>query len=100
MLTYYDAYLSPLVTQDYEDRAEVDIDAIGTFAAAWRDKLIVLRAYILICLESMAAADDLFTAKLAQYRKEFDATLGKAKAATTDSNGNPLPSLSITWERG
>lgn len=100
MLTYYDAYLQPLVTQDYEDRAEADVDALGTFATEWRDRLVVLRVYVLLCLESMSAADDLFAAKLAQYRKEFDATFGKARAATTDSSGNPLPVLSISWERG
>lgn len=100
MLTYYDAYLSPYVTQSYEDRAEVDVDAIGTFATAWRNKLIVLRAYILICLESMAAEDDLFSAKLAEYRKEYNTTLGKAQSVTLDDDGNPGASLSISWERG
>lgn len=100
MYTYYDAYLSDLVTQGHEDRALADVDAIATFSAEWREKLAVLRAYILACLESMAAPDDLFTAKLGQYRKEWTETLAKARAATTDSDGNRVPVLVIPWERG
>lgn len=100
MFTYYDAYLKDLVTQGHEDRALADVDAIADFAADWREKLGVLRAYILVCLESMAEPEDLFTAKLTQYRKEWTETLAKARSATTDSKGNRVPVFVIPWERG
>lgn len=100
MFIYYDAYLQDLVTPGYEDRALADVDAIATFATDWRERLAVLRAYILICLESMASDNDIFTAKLVQYRKEWSETLAKALSATTDSGGNRVPVLVIPWERG
>ena len=78
---YHDQYLGPLVTGPTEERAVADVDALGSFPAAWAARLVVLRTYILTCLDSQRAPEDLFTAKLAVYRKEFDATLPQAKAA-------------------
>lgn len=97
--TYTDAYLSPLVTADRTARAESDVDAIGAFATEWRDKLVVLRTYILICLDSMKAPDDPFGTKLAAYRKEWADTLAAAKAATLDASGMPLTRFSVPLER-
>lgn len=88
--TYTDAYLAPLVTQDRETRAIADVAAYGTFPADWIERLVRLRAYVLVCLESAKAADDLFTAKLSSYRKEFAEALPLAKAAQdalTSSSG-------------
>lgn len=78
---YSDAYLAPLVTQDRESRAIADIAAYGTFPADWTERLVRLRAYVIVCLESAKAPDDLFTAKLSAYRKEFDQALPLARAA-------------------
>ena len=97
--TYHDGYLKSLITVEREARAAADVAAIGTFAAEWESRLTVLRAYILTCLESSAEKEDLFAAKLAIYRKEFDQTLAQARAATTDTNGNTLSSYSISIER-
>ena len=97
--TYTDAYLSPLVTADRTARAESDVDAIGAFATTWRDKLVVLRTYVLICLDSQKAPDDPFGTKLASYRKEWEAILAQAKAATTDATGMPLTRFTIPLER-
>lgn len=78
---YYDAYLGPLMTDEREARALADVAALGTFPDAWIERLTVLRAMVLTCLDSQQAPDDLFGAKLAVYRKEFDAALPQARAA-------------------
>ena len=68
--TYPDAYLAKFCTEAIEDRAVADIAVMGTFNAYWTEKLVVLRAYILVCLENQADPDDLFTAKLKSYRRK------------------------------
>lgn len=95
--TYQDAYLAKFCTDALETRATADIAVMGTFNAFWTERLIVLRTYILACLENQADADDLFTAKLKSYRAEMQqaATQAQAQAAadaataagTTDSFG-------------
>lgn len=97
--TYADAYLKAQVTEDRENRAEEDVDAIATFAAEWKEKLTILRAYIIACLECQAQPDDLFAQKLKHYRQEWEGALASAKSATLDDESNPLPSLSISLER-
>jgi len=101
-LIYADAYLKAQVTDDREDRAAADvaaIAAIAAFSAPWLEKLTILRAYIIVCLECQAQPDDLFASKLKHYREEWASTLAEARAATTDASGNPLPTLSVTLER-
>lgn len=90
VLNYPDAYLAKYCTIDRETRAFSEVDLLGTFSAAWRNKLTVLKTYILVCLENQADAEDLFTAKLASYRKEFDSMLAQARGATPDESGNTL----------
>lgn len=99
VLTYPDAYLAKFCTDDREDRAYEHVDALGTFSEAWRDKLATIRCYVIACLECQASPDDLFTAKLASYRKEFDALLAQARADTPDTEGQILPIFSIPLER-
>lgn len=79
--TYADAYLAPRVTQAREDQAISDVADLGTLPAAWVSRLVVLRAYVITCLENMQSDDDTFAAKLAAYRKDYDATLMQARAA-------------------
>lgn len=83
---YHDAYLAPLITQDRETRAAAEVAQLGAFTDAWAQRLTVLRAYVLTCIESQKASDDLFAAKLAAYRKEFDAVLPSARAALAAAN--------------
>ena len=90
VLTYPDAYLAKFCANARETRAFADVDLLGTFATAWRNRLTVLRCYILACLENQADAEDLFTAKLTAYRKEFDSSLAQARGATPDESGNTL----------
>jgi len=98
--TYHDAYLVKHCTQVREERAYDDVDALGTFSAQWRDKLAVLRCFVIVCLECQSEPDDLYGAKLKHYRTEFETLLTQARAATPDANGNPRPFLSRPIARG
>lgn len=79
--TYADGYLAAIVTTERETRAATEVGQLGTFPPAWVARLTVLRAYVITCTESMKSPDDMFVAKLAAYRKEFDAALLQARAA-------------------
>lgn len=98
-LTYPDAYLSKFCTEEREARAFADVDTLGTFATEWRNRLTILRCYILACLEHQADPEDLFSAKLKNYNKEYDAMLAQARAATPDASGTNLPIFSVPLER-
>lgn len=78
--TYPDAYLSKFCVDALEDRAIADIAVLGTFNADWTERLVILRAYIIACLDNQADPDDLFTAKLKSYRAEFASALASAQA--------------------
>lgn len=99
MIEYNDAFLAKFCTADVETRSYAEIDLIGTFADAWRDRLVVYKAYVLVCLENQADEDDLFSVKLKQYEKQFDRTLAQARVATPDTSGNVLPIMGIPLER-
>lgn len=99
-LTYPDAYLAKFCTVDRETRAFADVDAAGTFAAEWRNKLSILRCYVIACLENQGDNDDLFSAKLKNYRQEYEALLAQAKAHTTDATtGLAAASFTVSLER-
>lgn len=102
MIEYFDAYLAPLIdkTPEFETRAAEDVAQLGTFPAPWPDKLTVLRAYILVCLENSASSEDVFTLKLKQYQKEFDFTLRQAQAAVNVAAAVPTLALTTDLERG
>lgn len=85
-LTYTDAYLKTRVSDSVEARAFEDVDVLGTFTAEWRNRLAVIRAYILACLEHGGEMDDTFAVKLGQYRKEWDFVLAQAKRANAGSS--------------
>jgi hypothetical protein len=99
-LTYTDAYLSRSITESIETRAFADVDELGTFQSDWRNRMTVVRAYILTCLEKGAQAGDTYEMKLGQYRKEFDFVLSQAKRAqaAADSTIN-VPIFTIPIER-
>lgn len=98
-LTYHDSYLKNIVTESRELRALDDVDGMGTFPDAWRARLGVLRAYMLTCMESAATAEDVFSLKLSQYRKEFADVLAQAKAAADQAASVPASLFSIPIER-
>lgn len=93
--TYHDAYLAPLITgnEAWETRAIADVAELGTFPAPWPERLTVLRAYILCCLESLADETDVFSAKLKQYIPEFKAALNAARNAANAATTTPLDYL-------
>lgn len=98
-LTYPDAYLAKFCTEDREDRAFADVDREGSFDTQARNRLAVLRCYVIACLENQASPDDLFTAKLKSYRAEYDAELVRARAAQPDASPNGSLVFSIPLER-
>ena len=99
MSDYADAYLAPLVTAEREARAVDDVLALGTFTTDWTGRLEVLRVYILICLESTNSPEDAFSAKLAQYRREFQTALIAARQATAAESGDASIFASVGLER-
>lgn len=99
-INYTDAYLRGYVDPDTEQRAAGDVDALGSFPEFWRDKLIALRVYVLICMDKQAEPEDLFTAKLATYNKEYSATLAQARAAVAATNDASPSLFSIPILRG
>ena len=97
---YLDVVLSPLVTDAREAVATADVGAIATFPEVWRGRLIVLRTYILVCLDYASASDDPFSLKLPFYQAQYDTALADARAALTAANAATVASLfSIPLER-
>lgn len=93
---YDDAYLAPQVTPDREARAVADVAVYGTFPAAWTERLVRARAYVITCQECQRLPDDLFGTKLAQYRREFDSLLPYARTAAAEVAGDPTGALFLT----
>ena len=99
-LTYNNAYLVRFCTEERENRAFDAVDNLGAFTTTWRNELTILKVYILACLENQADPDDLFSAKLKNYKKEFDGMLAQAETASPDDEGNYSSIYSIELERG
>ena len=103
--TYADAYLAPLISKSLETRAVADVADLGTLPASWVQRLVVLRAYVITCLECNKAPDDTFAAKLSAYRKEYADQLARARAAqdavnATAGTGSPSSSpFTVSLER-
>lgn len=102
-VTYTDSYLkADALALAREAQATLEVDALGVFQEANRDRLIEIRAYILTCLESTKAPHDLFELKLRLYRGEFDLALSMARAAAAKASPDtvPPPAFAIQIERG
>lgn len=98
---YRDKYLARLITQDIEDQASDDIDAISSlFSAAWKARLVPLRAYVILCLEAGTNDEDVFATKLEAYRRELKDQLMNAKTNTEDADGITLNTISVRVDRG
>lgn len=99
--TYADGYVAAQVTADREARAIADVAQLGTLPAAWVQRLCILRAYVIACLECAKSPEDMWSTKLAFYRKEYDQTLPQARAAqavidaAANSNGASLFSVEL-----
>jgi hypothetical protein len=98
--TYSDAYLKSRVTEDVEDRAIAEVEALGTLPDDWVERLGIIRAYIITCVEMSAKADDAFAEKLKLYKEEWKETLASAKRAQAEANPSVnLPIFTIPVER-
>ena len=85
-IIYTDPSLKNEVNSSRVIAATADVAAMGTFTAYWTDRLIELRAYIIICQECMSAEGDLYHAKLKAYRDEFATARGFALSANEAAN--------------
>lgn len=99
---YPDAYLAKFCTDERETRAISDVETMGDFPAAWKERLVIVQTYILACLEHQADTEDLFSAKLKNYRQQFDILLPQAKAAEAEAAGeaSSVTFFSVPLERG
>ena len=70
--SYYDEYLRPNILPHTELRAKLEINYLGLKNEFFKNKLVVLKTYIICCLENQTTADDLFATKLKQYKTEFE----------------------------
>ena len=69
---YYDEYLKQNISSHTELRAKSEINYLKLKNEFFISKLVVLKTYILCCLENQTSADDLFAVKLKQYKTEFE----------------------------
>ena len=99
-LVYPDAYLSRFCDDDREERAYAAVDQLATFDTSWRDSLTILKCYIIACLENQADSEDLFSAKLKNYTKEFNGLLEQARVAQAEIDGTTSAVFSVPMERG
>ena len=79
-------------------RAKTEINYLKLKNELFISKLVVLKAYIICCLENGTSADDLFAVKLKQYKAEFEAVLAlalqdKAQNGSTFINAFNAPLL-------
>jgi len=79
--TYTDGYIAAQVDPTREARAVADVAQLGTLPVTWVQRLVVLRAYVITCMECAKSPEDMWSTKLAFYRKEYDSTLPQARAA-------------------
>lgn len=104
--TYPDAYLARFCVEERELRAIDDVALLAasagvTFDADWTERLVILKTYILACLENQADGEDLFTHKLKTYRDELSTQLPRAVTAAQAAAGtiSGFSMLSIPLER-
>ena len=69
---YCDEYLKKEINKSTELRAKTQINYLKLKNEFFIAKLVVLKTYIICCLENQTSADDLFAVKLKQYKAEFE----------------------------
>lgn len=103
---YFDALLSPLISDNIEQRAIDDIASLGYTASTTGltsyllQQLVVYRAYIICATESSTDVDDVFSQKVKQYKKELDAVVEQVKTQVLAQTGAQASRKSIAWGRG
>ncbi len=86
MITFNDPYLKKDATASRQSQATEQVNQMGTYPTFWRERLIELKTYIIICQECMAAEGDVYEVKLKAYRTEFSNALVSANAAQAEAN--------------
>ena len=103
--TYFDALLAPMMTNDIEQRAIIDVTSLGYTdtppATTYLFKqLVIYRAYQLVATENTTDSGDVYTEKLKQYRKEYEAVASQYKAQTSATSPTGSSAKSLYWGRG
>ncbi len=99
LYTYPDEYLKSRITEDREARAISYVDTLGIEDPIDKEKLIILKAYIVTALESSASDDDTFASKYKIYSKEFAEELAKIQAKQREAEGGSGSILNIPLGR-
>jgi len=101
---YFDAILSPQVTDDYETRAIADVNSLGytntTDTAYLYQQLVIFKVYQMMALELSSESNDIYAQKLTHYRKEFDAIATQYKTQVVTPATAGTSAKSIAWGRG
>lgn len=104
MIEYDDTYLLQQIERhpEWEARATADVARLSgyPFPENWDEELIRLRVYILCCLESLAASDDVFSTKLKAYQREHQEAIKQASLAARLAASKPSAILSVPILRG
>lgn len=80
---YTDEYLD--ISQEQETRAIKEIAQFKFKNEFYIEKLTILKAYIINCLENQTQKDDLYEIKLNHYKNEFSELLSNAKMDKANS---------------
>ncbi len=102
-MAFTDNQLATLVTPLVEANAAEYVDSLGVFPTTpvdWRQRLINLRAYIVVSQEHISAPDDVFSIKIKEYRQEWGVTLAQAKEAAQSAGEIVAPLFSVPIGRG
>ncbi len=92
LYTYPDAYLARFCDSDREARAVAEVTRLAsvagvTFSDDWTEQLAVVQCYILAAMENQADPEDLFSAKLKNYRARLSDLLPQAISAAQAAVG-------------
>lgn len=83
---YHDDLLKTRVTPEIESRAVADVGLDGNFPDEWLVKLVVLRVYLIICMDKSTNPDDAFAMKMKYYKDEYKNTLLNARARSNQTS--------------
>lgn len=95
---YNDPFLKGLVSQRNEDDALASLATMGSFTDVQLETLVPLRSYILCCIDSVKAPDDIFATKKKYFEKELTDAIALARIVPA-VEGTPSLIFTMAIER-
>lgn len=94
-----DAYLDSLITTEITEQATNYVEAVHSSITDtyFKEMLIALRVYILVCLDNQSEPDDIFATKKTDYKEMFKEVLENAESKQSASESKST--LSFPMER-